>query len=94
VVSVAAVAVLIVIFLDQHHAVPGRWSDWAWVAFGGVMVMAASVDATSGTTALIYREVQRTADPVGFWVSIVIMLMLGAGIVIGAAGALLGLWHF
>lgn len=67
--------------------------DWFSLVLGSACVISIPADLRSGKTYAFHTHYQRTENPVGFWVAIVVVGLGGAAMAIGALGDLLGLWR-
>ena len=82
------------VIADQRHPFPRFWHHWAWVGLGGSFALVTMLDVKDGTTTLVRSAVERATDPTGFWTAIIINGVIGVGVTLGAAGALMKLWEF
>ncbi len=88
------IALLFVLIADHRHLVSREVHDWTFFVLGGALALSAVIDVADGTTISFYSSIERSKDPVGFWVFIALSGGVGAAGAIGALGGLLKLWAF
>ena len=93
--SVAGAVALIVVVLFDHHRISRRLGgDWFLIALAVADVALSGVDVLNGTFYSRYTgTTRRWEEPKTFWAEISVLLLLSAGMLIGAIGDLLGLWR-